>query len=102
MAKPSYDWYFGEWLRATGKRQADIVRDLDWNKAKVSLMVSGKQQYERESVNELSQYFQIMPFELLMPPEEAFAMRRLRHEIARLAHSESAPMDGTIKKVSNG
>lgn len=79
MAKPAHDWHLAEWLAALRKRQADLVRDLDWNKAKASLMVNGKQQYTRDEVNELSAYLNIQPFELLMHPEDAMAYRRLRH-----------------------
>src|SRR5687767_3275390 len=39
VAEPLHDWFLGDWLRACGKKQADVVRDLDWNKSKVSLMV---------------------------------------------------------------
>jgi len=53
---PRYDIYLTEWLRASKKKQADVVRDLEWNKAKVSLIASGKQQYMRDDVNELARY----------------------------------------------
>lgn len=79
MAKPAHDWYLAEWLTVLRKRQADLVRDLDWNKAKASLMVNCKQQYTRDEVNELAAYLNIQPFELLMHPEDAMAYRRLRH-----------------------
>lgn len=79
MPKPAHDWHLAEWLATLRKRQADLVRDLDWNKAKASLMVNGKQQYTREEVNELAAYLNIQPFELLMHPEDAMAYRRLRH-----------------------
>src|SRR5687767_11917495 len=47
MASPRHDWYLKEWLRQAGKKQADVLRDLDWNKARVSLMMRGIQPYER-------------------------------------------------------
>lgn len=78
MAKPTHDWYLAEWMGSLLKKQADLVRDLDWNKAKASLMVNGKQQYTRDEVNELATYLNIQPFELLMHPDDAMAYRRLR------------------------
>lgn len=54
MATPRFDWYLKEWLATLGKKQADLVRDLDWNKAKVSLTASGKQPYTRDDINEIS------------------------------------------------
>ena len=106
MASPRDDWFLKEWLKATGKKQADVVRDLDWNKAKVSLMIRGLQPYTREEVNELAAYLEIRPHELLQHPEDVFATRRIRQEMIRLAHAtEEAEQnetvhEGSLKKVS--
>jgi hypothetical protein len=85
MGVARHDWYLKEWLKASQKKQADIVRDLDWNKAKVSLMLRGLQPYTREEVNEVAAYLNIRPHELLMHPDEAHALRRLRAGMIRLA-----------------
>lgn len=98
MGSPQFDWYLKEWLRACDKRQADVVKDLDWNKAKVSLMARGLQPYTREEVNELAAYLNIRPHEPLMHPEDAMAIRRLRAEMARLA-AETQP-EQPARKVS--
>jgi hypothetical protein len=101
MGDPRHDWFLAEWLRATNKRQADIVRDLDWNKAKVSLMLRGKQPYTREEINELAAYLNIRPHEMLMHPDDAFAIRRLKAEMIRLAHeAEDGDRESGAKKVS--
>lgn len=101
MASPGHDWFLKEWLKATGKKQADIVRDLDWNKAKVSLMIRGLQAYTREEVNELAAYLNIRPHELLMHPDDAHAIRRLKAEMIRLAHeAEETEQAEPAKKVS--
>jgi len=78
MPAPHHDWYLREWLRYSGKRQADVARDLDWNKAKVSLMIRGEQQYTRDAINEVATYLNIAPFELLMHPDDAASLKRLR------------------------
>ena len=102
MGTPGHDWYLREWLGATGKKQSDIVKDLDWNKAKVSLMLRGLQPYTREEVNELATYLSIRPHELLMHPDDANAIRRLRADMIRLAHdAESIVLDEDAKKVSS-
>lgn len=72
-----------------GKRQADIVRDLGWNKARISLMLHGKQPYDRDSINELAAYLNLKPHELLMPPSEAKALRSLRENAIKIANSAS-------------
>lgn len=87
-----HDWYLREWLDAVGKKQADIVNDLGWNKAKVSLSVACKPQYNRDAVNELADYLNIKPYELLMHPEDAMAMRRLRLDAIRIAVDQGATL----------
>jgi plasmid maintenance system antidote protein VapI len=92
MVLPGHDWFLREWLRAAGKKQADIVKDLDWNKSKISLMVNGKQAYTREEVNELATYLNISPHELLMHPEDAMALRQLRASARQIVR---VPFGGT-------
>lgn len=86
MAEPRHDWYLTQWLGASHKKQKDIVRDLGWNKAKVSLTASGKQPYDRDDVNAIAKYLNLQPYELLMHPADAMALRRLRADMIRLAH----------------
>lgn len=101
MAEPRFDWFLKEWLRATQKKQSDIVKDLDWNKAKVSLMARGLQPYTREEVNELAAYLNIRPHELLMHPDDANAIKRLKAEMIRLAHETTeTDHEEPLKKVS--
>lgn len=101
MATPIHDWYLKEWLHSARKKQSDIVKDLDWNKAKVSLMVRGLQPYTRDEVNELAAYLEIEPHELLMPPERAHRIRRLQTDMIRLVHdAEEAERQEPRKKVS--
>lgn len=102
MAEPRHDWYLAQWLKHLHKKQADIVRDLDWNKAKISLTASGKQPYTRDDVNEIAAYLNLHPYELLMHPEDAMAMRQLRasaEEIVTLAH-QSAATNLTDRRIS--
>lgn len=102
---PKHDWYLREWLAATGKKQADVVGDLEWNKARVSLMVNGKQPYTRDAVNELAAYLNIRPFELLMHPSDAMALRNFYTDAVRIARivvpGESLP-EADTKNVSLG
>lgn len=103
MGQPTHDWYLKEWLRTLHKKQADLVRDLDWNKARVSLMIRGEQQYTRDAVNEVATYLNVHPYELLMHPDDAMALRRLRTDLVRVAHdAESITTETQPKKVSLG
>jgi hypothetical protein len=94
MAAPKHDWYVNDWLRYFGKKQADVVRDLEWNKAKISLTAAGKQPYDRDDINEMAEYLLLEPFELLLPPERAMSYRQLRssaEQIVTLAHQQDEP-----------
>lgn len=103
MADPSHDWYLKQWLRTLHKRQADLVRDLDLNKAKVSLTANGKQPYDRDLVNAIAAYLNLRPYELLMHPEDAMNMRQLQADAIRIAHrAETEPERDGPKKVSLG
>lgn len=103
MADPRHDWYLKQWLKTLNRRQADIVRDLGWNKARVSLMLRGEQPYTRDALNELAEYLHLKPYELLMHPEDAMALRRLRSDMIRLANEiEAHPAEEEAKKVSLG
>jgi transcriptional regulator with XRE-family HTH domain len=103
MAAPGHDWYLKEWLETLGKRQADIARDLGWNKARISLMLRGKQPYDRDSLNELAIYLNLQPHELLMHPEDAMALRQMRKvasEIVRVPYGGRAGDEADEKRVS--
>jgi len=106
MVSPRHDWFLKEWLRYYGKKQADMVRELDWNKAKVSLTASGKQPYDREAVNEASAYLNLHPYELLMHPDDAMALRRLRQDAARITANQATEHaqaeEPPLKNVSLG
>ena len=92
MKKPHHDWYLKEWMKTLGKRQKDFVKDLDWNPAKISLMVRCEQKYNRDDINEVADYLNLEPFELLMDPERAMALRQLRKTAQQIA---SVPESGT-------
>ncbi len=106
-AKRAHDWYLVEWLRYFGKIQADLERDLEWNKSKASLMCRHEQRYHRDDVNEVADWLHLKPYELLMPPEEAMNMRQLRQTALRIAAEnppEPAPVEnqGDALDVMNG
>ena len=75
---PTHDWYLIAWCESLGKKQKDLVDDLDWNPSKASLMFKGQQRYHRDDVNAVAAYLGIEPYELLMHPADANAIKRLR------------------------
>lgn len=58
----------------------------------MSDIYNGRTAYYREIVNALSNALNIQPYELLMPPEEAMSIRRMRQAaITIAAESQPAP-----------
>ncbi len=101
MAKPRHDWYLAQWLRSLKLKQADIARDLGWNKARVSLMIRGDQQYTRDAINELADYLHLAPYELLMHPDQAMAMRGMRKEALRVVET-TKPLSADSPEYKEG
>lgn len=83
-----HDWYLVEWLRTLRVTQADLTRETGWGKATVNDIYHGKTAYYRQIVNALALALKIEPFELLMHPDEAFRLRRLRDTALAIAAEE--------------
>ena len=82
------DWELQAWMGYFGKRQASLVNELGWEKSKANDVWHGKRPYRRDLVNEIATWLGLEPFELLMIPERAMALRRLR-QTAQLIVAES-------------
>lgn len=88
------DWHLQAWAKECGKKQSDLVAELDWHKNAAFRIWHGKQPYRRDTVNAVAAWLGIEPFELLMEPSQAIALRRLRdtaHQIAAATPPSSAP-----------
>lgn len=88
---PQNDWYLAQWLKVLKTSQAELERRTGWDKRKASHLVNGKQPYKRDTVNEASSALNIAPFELLMHPDDAFALRRLRESAIKIAADNHSP-----------
>lgn len=92
MAKPpSYDWFLREWMASMDppKIQNNLVNELDWPKARASAVFNGAQRYNRDILNEVAAWLNLKPYELLMHPSEAMAIRGLRRTAAAIVASEA-------------
>jgi transcriptional regulator with XRE-family HTH domain len=88
------DWYLKEWLTATDTSQADLVRMTDYPKAKVSDLVTGKQRYNRDILNDIASALNVRPHELLMPPEDAMALRQMTIAVQKFVRVEHGGVAG--------
>jgi transcriptional regulator with XRE-family HTH domain len=72
------DWYLRDWLAHLRMKQADLTRATDIPKGTMSAIFNGRTNYYRELVNTIADALHIQPYELLMHPDDAMAIRRLR------------------------
>jgi transcriptional regulator with XRE-family HTH domain len=82
MGIPRHDWFLKEWLKYFGHSQQWLADRLDVQKSKVSRMATGTTPYDRDDINSVAAALGIMPFELLMDPDLAHHIRRLRASAA--------------------
>ena len=80
-----FDWFLPAWLETLQLRQARLCERTGWDKRKASELVTGKQRYNRDTLNEAATALNIAPFELLMHPADAMALRRLRDTAIQIA-----------------
>ena len=83
-----FDWYLAEWMAATRMSQADLCRETGFPKAKMSELVNGVSRYNRDVVNTLARALHIRPYELLMHPRYANAIRQFRETAATIVSVE--------------
>ena len=103
MAGPTaHDWYLREWFATAGMKQRDLVTKLDYQPAAAHALWHSVQRYRRDHVEEIAALLNIAPYELLMPPEEAMALRRLRSAIAEVTKSEPVPADAVAEPNRTG
>ena len=79
------DWYLKEWFAHLGRRQIDMVNELGWHRTTANRLWHGRQPYRRDQVNEAARWLGIKPFELLMKPEDALALRFLEETARAIA-----------------
>lgn len=107
----SHRWYLAEWAEYVGKTQADAQRDIGWPKSTASYLFNGRQRYTQNLIDEASRWLGIAPFELLLHPSEAVAIRNIRQsarviaaeeEGRRFEHAPSAASDERSRTPRTG
>lgn len=112
IPKGPVNWYLKEWMAASGLEgrgaQTRMMELTGWSKATMSQLFNGTQDYSPKVVNEAASALRVEPFELLMHPDRAMALRRFQASaqgVVTIAHDagidikpdedHSAPRDGT-------
>jgi transcriptional regulator with XRE-family HTH domain len=79
------DWFLVEWMQSKRMTQAELARRTGWSKATANDIYHGVTSYYRQILNEAAAALNIQPWELLMSPADANALRAMREDAIRLA-----------------
>lgn len=85
-----HTWFLQEWMQLAGKKQADMLRELGWSKAKASEVFNG-QQYKQDLLDELAPWLHCRPYELLLHPARAMALRAFEENARAVASQPAEP-----------
>jgi transcriptional regulator with XRE-family HTH domain len=99
MAAPRHDWHLKQWLATLHARQKTIIERTGYPKSKVSKLVNGGQMYDRDTVHDIAVALNIEPYELLMHPDDAMRIRRLRETAISIAADQKPQVDAADAKT---
>ena len=101
IPKGSVNWYLREWMTACSvKSQAEMARKAGWSKATMSQLYNGSQDYSPGVVNSAAAALLIEPFELLMLPDEAMKLRRLRETAFQIVATNNPGEFPSVQRIS--
>ncbi len=92
-SQPQFDWHLADWMASLNVSQADLCRATGFPKAKMSELVNGVSRYNRDVVNVLAKALNLRPYELLMHPDQAHALRRQREDAMRIVEDTASLRD---------
>jgi hypothetical protein len=107
IPKGPVNWYLPEWMAACGlegRGAQTKMRELTgWSKATMHQLFHGEQDYSPAVVNAAAFALKAEPYELLMPPDKAFMIRRALASIKEIKtlddESGIAPVEPPIRKI---
>ncbi len=79
------NWFLADWMTHRGKRQADAFREIGVERPRMNKLYNGKQDFTRADLVLMARWLEIEPYELLISPTEADALRRLRETAYQIA-----------------
>lgn len=104
---PAFDWYLKEWMKTLDMKNKDLQEQCGWTVRITNQLINRKIRWHRDHLNLAAKALNIYPYELLIPPEDAMAIRRLRSDAIRIAADnriaykpmpELKPIDGDRKQ----
>lgn len=110
--KGPVNWFLVEWMDACGisgrGAQTKMMELTGWSKATMSQLYNGEQDYSPKIVNEAAVALNAEPYELLIHPEKAMNLRKLRESAIRIAadnqaiQTKSEAFSNPVKDGTNG
>jgi hypothetical protein len=85
------DWYLPEWMETVGISQAALAKKCGFTNSTMHGIYHGRTSYYRDLLNTVATQLNVEPYELLMPPAFAMALRRQREDSVRIAE-ETRPL----------
>ena len=84
-------WYLREWMAAKNLKgrgaQAKMMALTGWSKATMSDLYNHRQDFSPKILKEAAAALEIEPYELLLPPERANAIRSMRQHALRVVET---------------
>lgn len=79
-------WFLREWMAACDMQtQVQLMERTGWSKAKASELFNGGQDFNSKTLREAAAAFNARPWELLMHPDDAFALRKQEDALKEVA-----------------
>ena len=101
-ASDRIDWYLREWMKALGLRQVDMIERTGWSKATTSQLCTGIQNFSPRILQDAADAMNLKTYELLMHPEDAMALRRLRGAAAQIVSIAEPDSKAKLDDKRNG
>lgn len=96
-------WYLREWMAHVGMTgrgaQTKMMKRTSWSKATMSQLWNDDQDFSPKILREAADALEIAPFELLLRPADALALRGLREQAEKVvAISRDIPLRPELRK----
>lgn len=81
------NWFLREWMGTLDVSQAALVEKTGLTKTAISLLYNDRQDYTPAIIQDVAEALNIAPYELLMHPENAMAIRSFRQDAFRVVET---------------
>jgi hypothetical protein len=87
--RPYDDWFLKEWMRSKDVTQKFLQEESGWTYRITSQLVNRKTRWNRDHLMLAAKILKVRPYELLMHPDDANALKRFRAEALTVAAEQT-------------